>query len=42
MKITIINTGGTFNKKYNLIKGALDVREDAFSLEKNIKLDTQY
>jgi len=34
MKITIINTGGTFNKKYNLIKGALDVREDASSLEK--------
>ncbi|NQY23873.1 MAG: asparaginase [Campylobacteraceae bacterium] len=34
MKITIINTGGTFNKKYNLIKGALDVRDDAFSLEK--------
>lgn len=34
MKITIINTGGTFNKKYNLIKGALDVRHDAHSLEK--------
>ena len=34
MKITIINTGGTFNKEYNLLKGSLDVKDDATSLEK--------
>ena len=37
MKITIINTGGTFNKEYNLLKGSLDVKDDATSLEKILK-----
>lgn len=37
MKITIINTGGTFNKEYNLLKGALDVKSDASSLEGILK-----
>lgn len=33
MKITIINTGGTFNKRYNPIKGQLEVPKDNKSLE---------
>ena len=37
MKITIINTGCTFNKEYNLLKGALDVKSDASSLEGILK-----
>lgn len=36
MKITIINTGGTFNKRYNPIKGELDVPNDHIALEKLI------
>ncbi|MFT7003159.1 MAG: L-asparaginase [Sulfurimonas sp.] len=34
MKITVINTGGTFNKRYNPIKGTLDVPSDHIALEK--------
>ncbi len=37
MKVTIINTGGTFNKKYNPIKGELEVPADNIALEKIIK-----
>ncbi len=37
MKITIINTGGTFNKIYNPIKGQLEVPKDDKSLEKILK-----
>ena len=33
MNITIINTGGTFNKKYNPIKGQLEVASDNSSLD---------
>ena len=33
-KITIINTGGTFNKRYNPLKGLLDVPSDHISLDK--------
>ncbi len=36
MNITIINTGGTFNKVYNPIKGQLEVAKDSKSLEKII------
>ncbi len=36
MKITIINTGGTFNKRYNPIKGALEVPTDNIALDKII------
>lgn len=36
MKITIINTGGTFNKRYNPIKGALEVPSDNIALDKII------
>lgn len=36
MKITVINTGGTFNKVYNTINGHLDVKEDNSSLNKII------
>lgn len=35
MKITIINTGGTFNKKYDMLSGKLEVLDDSSSL-KNI------
>jgi len=34
MKITIINTGGTFNKRYNPIKGQLEVPSDNNALNK--------
>lgn len=34
MNITIINTGGTFNKRYNPIKGALEVPSDNIALDK--------
>jgi len=37
MKITIINTGGTFNKRYNPIKGQLEVPSDNIALDKIIK-----
>lgn len=36
MKITIINTGGTFNKRYNPIKGCLEVPSDNNALNKII------
>jgi len=36
MNITIINTGGTFNKRYNMLTGILDVPADHKSLEKII------
>jgi L-asparaginase len=36
VKITIINTGGTFNKRYNPIKGKLEVPTDNKALEKII------
>ncbi len=34
MNITVINTGGTFNKVYNPIKGELEVSKDSKSLDK--------
>ncbi len=34
MRITIINTGGTFNKRYNPIKGQLEVPTDNIALDK--------
>lgn len=34
MKITVINTGGTFNKRYNPIKGQLEVPSDNIALDK--------
>lgn len=37
MKVTVINTGGTFNKRYNPIKGQLDVPNDNIALDKIIK-----
>lgn len=37
MKITILNTGGTFNKRYNPIKGQLEVPTDNIALDKIIK-----
>ena len=36
MKITIINTGGTFNKRYNPLKGILEVPSDNIALDKII------
>ncbi|NVJ54018.1 MAG: asparaginase [Campylobacteraceae bacterium] len=36
MKITVINTGGTFNKRYNPIKGQLEVPTDNIALDKII------
>lgn len=36
MNVTIINTGGTFNKRYNPIKGQLEVPKDNKALEKII------
>ena len=33
MKITLINTGGTFNKRYNPIKGELEVPKDNLALD---------
>ncbi|WP_419768661.1 asparaginase domain-containing protein [Arcobacter sp.] len=37
MKITVLNTGGTFNKRYNPIKGELEVPPDNVALDKIIK-----
>jgi len=37
MKITVINTGGTFNKRYNPIKGQLLVPDDNVALDKILK-----
>ncbi|WP_321314797.1 asparaginase domain-containing protein [Halarcobacter sp.] len=34
MNVTIINTGGTFNKRYNPIKGKLEVPTDNIALDK--------
>ncbi len=34
MRVTIINTGGTFNKRYNPIKGQLEVPSDNIALDK--------
>jgi L-asparaginase len=36
MRITVINTGGTFNKRYNPLKGSLDVPADNIALDKII------
>lgn len=36
MNVTIINTGGTFNKRYNPIKGQLEVPIDNIALDKII------
>ena len=37
MKITVLNTGGTFNKRYNPIKGQLEVPVDNIALDKIVK-----
>ncbi|WP_428025125.1 asparaginase domain-containing protein [Arcobacter sp.] len=37
MTITVLNTGGTFNKRYNPIKGKLEVPSDNIALDKIIK-----
>ena len=34
MTVTIINTGGTFNKRYNPLKGELEVPTDNIALDK--------
>lgn len=37
MKITVINTGGTFNKRYNPLKGELEVPCDNIALDEIIE-----
>lgn len=37
MKITVLNTGGTFNKRYNPISGKLEVPSDNIALDKIVK-----
>ena len=37
MKITVLNTGGTFNKRYNPILGLLEVPTDNIALDKIVK-----
>ena len=37
MRITVLNTGGTFNKRYNPIKGQLEVPTDNIALDKIVK-----
>lgn len=37
MKITVLNTGGTFNKRYNPISGQLEVPSDNIALNKIVK-----
>lgn len=37
MKVTVINTGGTFNKRYNPISGQLDMPSDNIALDKILK-----
>ncbi|WP_320033484.1 asparaginase domain-containing protein [Halarcobacter sp.] len=37
MNVTIINTGGTFNKRYNPIKGQLEVPTDNIALDKIVE-----
>ena len=36
-KITVLNTGGTFNKRYNPISGELEVPKDNIALDEIIK-----
>ena len=36
-KITVLNTGGTFNKRYNPLKGELEVPTDNIALEEIIQ-----
>lgn len=38
MRITVLNTGGTFNKRYNPINGKLEVPTDNLALDKIIKV----
>ena len=35
-KITVINTGGTFNKRYNPLSGELEVPKDSLALDEII------
>ena len=37
MKISVLNTGGTFNKRYNPILGKLEVPSDNIALDKIVK-----
>ncbi|WP_419770272.1 MAG: asparaginase domain-containing protein [Candidatus Marinarcus sp.] len=37
MKITVLNTGGTFNKRYNPLLGELEVPSDAVALDDILK-----
>ena len=37
MKITVLNTGGTFNKRYNPLKGELEVPTDNIALDEIIE-----
>jgi L-asparaginase len=37
VKITVLNTGGTFNKRYNPISGQLEVPSDNIALDKIVK-----
>lgn len=37
MRITVLNTGGTFNKRYNPISGQLEVPGDNIALDKIVK-----
>ena len=37
MKITVLNTGGTFNKRYNPLKGELEVPTDNIALNEIIE-----
>ena len=37
MKLTVLNTGGTFNKRYNPILGKLEVPSDNIALDKIVK-----
>lgn len=37
MNVTVINTGGTFNKRYNPIKGQLEVPTDNIALDKIVE-----
>ncbi|HJE02343.1 L-asparaginase 2 precursor [Aliarcobacter thereius] len=43
-KITVINTGGTFNKRYNPITGELEVPKDALALQEiiNYSYNTEF
>ena len=37
INLAVINTGGTFNKEYNEIKGILEVRQDNYFIETILK-----